>query len=272
MGIVYHRNLKTSLIKTDFQPNLLFVILYYMEFKVTIEKFEGPLDLMLHLIKENKLDLFDLDLNILATQYIAYIHQMQNMHLEVASEYLSELASLIEYKSRKLLPREKVEVDEEYEEDQREKLVQRLVEYQKFKEVSQSMRIEYENRLKHFSRPQASMVDYWSIPKENDELINQSPYELTKAMNRVIQRMILLQPYETKVTIKELSVEERVEMLQERLKDSTSAISFEKLCDDCVSLHMVVVTFLAILDLIHKKWLNYSIDENENIYVMRGVE
>ena len=104
-----------------------------MKFHVSIEQFDGPLDLMLHLVKENKLDLFDLDMDVLASQYIDFIHEMQTLHLEVASEYLEELASLIEYKSRKLLPREKVEVEEEYEEDHREQLVQRLLEYQQYK-------------------------------------------------------------------------------------------------------------------------------------------
>ena len=111
-----------------------------MDFLITLDQFEGPLDLMLHLIKENKLDLFDLDMNVLATQYIDYIHAMQNMHLEVASEYLSELASLIAYKSKKLLPRENVEVEEEYEEDQRDQLVARLLEYQRYKEVSLALK------------------------------------------------------------------------------------------------------------------------------------
>ena len=84
-----------------------------MEFKVTIDQFEGPLDLMLHLIKENKLDLFDLDMNVLASQYIDYIQKMEEIHLEIASEYLEELASLVEYKSRKLLPRNDVEVTQD---------------------------------------------------------------------------------------------------------------------------------------------------------------
>ena len=106
-----------------------------MEFQISIDQFEGPLDLMLHLIKTNKLDLMDLDMNTLATQYIAYIAQMKQLQLEIASEYLSELASLIEYKSRKLLPRSEVAIEEEYEEDQREKLVSRLIEYQKYKDV-----------------------------------------------------------------------------------------------------------------------------------------
>ena len=243
-----------------------------MKFTVTIDQFEGPLDLMLHLIKENKLDLFDLDMNVLTTQYIEFIHQMKDLHLEIASEYLSELASLIEYKSKKLLPREEVQVEEDYEEDQRTKLVARLVEYQKYKEISEKLRIDYENRQKHFTRPVSPLVEQWSIPIESDTLENQSPYELLKAMNRVLQRMILLKPYETKVTIKELSVEERLEQIKERLKDSNDMILFETLCDDCSSLHMVIVTFLSILDLIHQKWLDFAIDSEDHIYVKRGIE
>lgn len=243
-----------------------------MKFTVTIDQFEGPLDLMLHLIKENKLDLFDLDMNVLTTQYIEFIHQMKDLHLEIASEYLSELASLIEYKSKKLLPREEVQVEEEYEEDQRTKLVARLVEYQKYKEISEKLRIDYENRQKHFTRPVSPLVEQWSIPIESDTLENQSPYELLKAMNRVLQRMILLKPYETKVTIKELSVEERLEQIKERLKDSNDMILFETLCDDCSSLHMVIVTFLSILDLIHQKWLDFTIDSEDHIYVKRGIK
>lgn len=243
-----------------------------MKFTVTIDQFEGPLDLMLHLIKENKLDLFDLDMNVLTTQYIEFIHQMKDLHLEIASEYLSELASLIEYKSKKLLPREEVQVEEEYEEDQRTKLVARLVEYQKYKEISEKLRIDYENRQKHFTRPVSPLVEQWSIPIESDTLENQSPYELLKAMNRVLQRMILLKPYETKVTIKELSVEERLEQIKERLKNSNDTISFETLCHDCSSMHMVIVTFLSILDLIHQKWLDFTIDSEDHIYVKRGIE
>ncbi len=242
-----------------------------MEFKVTIDQFEGPLDLMLHLIKENKLDLFDLDMLVLANQYIDFIHQMKNLHLEVASEYLSELAALLEYKSRKLLPREEVVVEEEYEEEQqRQRLVERLLEYQRYKEVSASLKDSFEQRQMHFTRPAASLIESWSKPIELDHLKTQSPYELVKAMQRVMHRMILLQPYETKVTIKELSVEERLEQIQSFLKHTDRPIEFEELCQDCVNLHMVVVTFLAILDLIHQKMLDFTMDEEDHIYVKKG--
>ena len=98
-----------------------------MSFVVTIDKFDGPLDLMIHLIKEKDLDIFDLDISQLADQYIDYIHQMQQMRLDVASEYLSELAGLIEYKSKKLLPAQESELIDDYEE-QKMDLVQRLIE------------------------------------------------------------------------------------------------------------------------------------------------
>ena len=83
-----------------------------MDFKVNIDQFDGPLDLMLHLIKEGELDLFSLDIVKLTDQYLAYIHAMQQLHLDIASEYMVELATLIEYKSKKLLPNDKEELED----------------------------------------------------------------------------------------------------------------------------------------------------------------
>ena len=103
-----------------------------MSFLANIEQFEGPLDLMLHLIKEQELDIFDLDLDILTKQYLLYIEEMENLELEVESEYLVELATLVEYKSKKLLPKDESKIEDEYEEDPKERLFRRLLEYQKY--------------------------------------------------------------------------------------------------------------------------------------------
>ena len=241
-----------------------------MEFKVTIDQFEGPLDLMLHLIKENKLDLFDLDMNVLASQYIDYIQKMEEIHLEIASEYLEELASLVEYKSRKLLPRNDVEVTQDYEEDQRDKLVNRLLEYQRYKEASEFLKEEFDKRQKLYTRPQASIVSSWQSQPVLDSLEKQSPYDLLKAMNRVVSRMAILKPYQIKVTIKELSVEQRVEQVKQILEKQTDKISFEQLCLDCSNLHMVIVTFLSLLDLIHQRIITFTVDEKETIWVYKG--
>ena len=167
------------------------------------------------------------------------------------------------------MPRETVEVIEEYEEDQRDQLVARLLEYQRYKEVSLALKDGYDQRQLHFSRPVSSLVEEWKIPVESDTLENQSPYDLMKAMRHCIVRMELLQPYETKVTIKELSLEERAIQIKERMKHINGSISFKDLCSDCTNLHMVIVTFLSILDLIHEKWMTYSIDETQMIWVAR---
>lgn len=254
---------------------LKFVIIQlgdFMKFEVSIEQFDGPLDLMLHLVKENKLDLFDLDMDVLASQYITFIHDMQTLHLEVASEYLEELASLIEYKSKKLLPREEVEVKEEYEEDQRDRLVARLIEYQQYKEISNYFKDSFSQRQKHFTRPSSSLIEGWKKSNDSAPLKEQSAYYLMKAMHRVLKRQALLNPYETKMTIKELSTEERVEQIKLKFNGLTSKMTFEECCHDCIDLHMVIVTFLGILDLIHQKWLSFTIDENEEIWIWKGVE
>ena len=224
-----------------------------MDFLITLDQFEGPLDLMLHLIKENKLDLFDLDMNVLATQYIEYIHTMQNMHLEVASEYLSELASLIAYKSKKLLPRETVEVIEEYEEDQRDQLVARLLEYQRYKEVSLALKDGYDQRQLHFSRPVSSLVEEWKIPVESDTLENQSPYDLMKAMQKMYQRKMLSRPLDTHISKKDISIEQRSDQIRNYFKVRVNKrVKLDELFDRG-DRYYFIVTFLSILVLANDK-------------------
>ena len=240
-----------------------------MAFTITIDQFEGPLDLMLHLIKDNKLDLFDLDMNLLTEQYLHYLNAMESMHLEVASEYLSELAGLIEYKSKKLLPREKVVIEEEYEEDQRERLVKRLLEYQRFKEVSATFEKSYEQRQRMMEKPMSEITQKWIHTTMEGDLQG-NPYDLIKAMNKVIRRAALAHPYETKMTVKELSLDERVVQIKQRLRDWVGKMSFEELCSDCSDLHMVIVTFLSVLDLIKHKEIMFHIDDDDIIWIIRG--
>lgn len=238
-----------------------------MAFKIKIDQFEGPLDLMLHLIKENKLDLFDLDMNILCEQYLNYLNAMESMHLEVASEFLSELAGLIEYKSKKMLPKEKVEISEEYEEDQRDKLVRRLIEYQRFKDISMEFSKKYEERQRQMSKPISAKTNEWM--NTNDDVFEGNPYDLIKAMNRLIRRKSLETMQETTMQIYEMSTEERLEQIKQRFSMLNGKIDFEFLCEDCTSIHMVIVSFLAILDMIRSGDLNFYIEE-DRIWLMRG--
>ncbi|MCI5773110.1 MAG: segregation/condensation protein A [Erysipelotrichaceae bacterium] len=240
-----------------------------MDFKITIEQFEGPLDLMLHLIKENKLDLFDLDISVLSDQYLAYLAQMQQLHLEVASEYLLELATLIEYKSKKLLPKDESKLEEEYEEDPKERLVARLLEYQQYKEVSKQLEQMYLLRQQSYSKPISLEVENW-IQQPSDMKFEGSPYDLVKAMNKVLRRLHLSKPLETKFTRKELSMEDRSLQIKARLASLPQVFTFETLIDDCEDQMSVIVTFLAVLDLARQHLLTFTVDEQETIYFSRG--
>ncbi|MDY3092174.1 MAG: segregation/condensation protein A [Erysipelotrichaceae bacterium] len=239
-----------------------------MSFLANIEQFEGPLDLMLHLIKEQELDIFDLDLDILTKQYLLYIEEMENLELEVESEYLVELATLVEYKSKKLLPKDESKIEDEYEEDPKERLVRRLLEYQKYKEVSKTLYDAYSDRSFQLSKPISDGEEF--KVQESNSPYDGNPNDLLKAMSRVIRRLELSKPIETKYTSKELSVDDRILAIKARLKDLDDTFSFEKLVDDCKEVHEVIVTFLAVLDLAKNHILFFSTDDNDNIWFTRG--
>ena len=239
-------------------------------FTVNITQFEGPLDLMLHLIKEKKLDLFDLNLDILADQYISYINSMEQMHLEIASEYLSELAGLIEYKSKKLLPRDTSELEDTYEEDTKDQLVRRLLEYQRYKEVSEQFSVLAQERMLHYDKPQAEITYQWmKETKEQFQDVNGNPVDLIKAMNHCIRRYKIMQPLQMKVAKKELSVEERTIQIKAKVLELPNVFDMMDLCVD-EDLHVVIVTFLSVLDLLRQGYFDCEVIDDV-IWLKRGV-
>ncbi|MFI3284981.1 MAG: segregation/condensation protein A [Erysipelotrichaceae bacterium] len=241
-----------------------------MSFTVNTTHFEGPLDLMLHLIKEQELDLFDLDINILTDQYLKYLNAMENLHLEVESEYLVELATLIEYKSKKLLPKQEVILDSEYEEDPSQLLAQRLIMYQKFKDVAGELEASYHARQQQVSKPMSILVDDLANEQQEFQAISGSPYDLMKAMNKVLRRLQLSKPVEVKFAQKEISVDDRITQIKARLIDLPKTFSFDQLIEDCENVHVAIVTFLSILELAKRHFLYFSVDEKETIWFTRG--
>ncbi len=239
-----------------------------MGFEVETLKFEGPLDLMLHLIHEQQLDIFDLDMSVLTQQYINYLHAMEELHLEIESEYLVELATLIEYKSKKLLPKKEDEEEEDLE-DPKDKLVRRLLEYQKYKEVSRTLYDSFIERQDQLSKP-VSFDEVVRLSSEKDQKIEGDPYDLLKAMNKVLRRLQLSRPLDIKFTQKELSPEDRILQIKARLKDLPETFSFETLIEDCDNIHEYVITFIAILDMAKDHYLTFTVDENDNIWFSRG--
>ncbi len=239
-----------------------------MAFKVQLDEFNGPLDLMLYLIKENKLDLFDLNISELADQYIAYIDQAKEQKLEIASEYLSELAGLIEFKSRRLLPRDRSELDaKDYEEDE-QNLVYRLLEYKRFKEVSARLEKRYELRIQELDRPLDKPL-FKSIEEDLEKEIEyeENIYDLIDAMEKVIERYHLAHPQDRTIQQKELSVEDVIFDVRKFFFDGEKH-SMEEVLMASPSFQHLIVRFLAILDLLRMQELKML--KSEEGIILKG--
>lgn len=228
-----------------------------MEYKVTINDFEGPMDLLLHLVKENNIDIIELNVEEIAEQYLKYIEEAEELNLDIASEYLTLAAELIEIKSMSLLPK-KVVVEDDYEEDPRENLIARLIEYQKYKEVTKDLK-ELEEQRKHFySKSPSNLKEF----KENGEM-NYGDLTMDLLMNafqKFLDRKEEEKPLNTKITKKEYSVSARSREIKDVLK-KRKKVEFEELFE-IVTKDYVVVTFLSILSMAKKGEL--IITQNDN--------
>lgn len=228
-----------------------------MEYKVTINDFEGPMDLLLHLVKENSIDIIELNVEEITEQYLKYIEEAEELNLDIASEYLTLAAELIEIKSMSLLPK-KVVVEDDYEEDPRENLIARLIEYQKYKEVTKDLK-ELEEQRKHFySKSPSNLKEF----KENEE-INYGDLTMDLLMNafqKFLDRKEEEKPLNTKITKKEYSVSARSREIKDVLK-KRKKVEFEELFE-IVTKDYVVVTFLSILSMAKKGEL--IITQNDN--------
>ncbi len=239
-----------------------------MNYKFTIDKFQGPLDLLLHLIKEADIDIFDINIAQITEQYLNYIKSMENLNLNIDSEYLVMAAELIEMKSRILLPHEEVVENDENEEDPRESLINRLIEYKKYKEVSQTFQeMEYE-RKQSFSKLPSELDEF----KTNDLSINEdiTLNDLIEAFKKFQEKKYFNKPLNTVVTRKEYSIHKRNKEILNILKNKKN-INFEELFE-IKSKDYVVVTFLSILDLAKKGKLKIKQNNNLDTIVLEARE
>ena len=231
-----------------------------------IGDFEGPLDLLLHLIKKSKMEIFDIEISEITQMYLNYIEQMTDMNLDIASEYLVMAAELIEMKSRKLVPNKKDEEDDTIEENPEEELKRRLVEYKKYKESTLVFRNLEENRANYYTKAPESLKQYSSEKLENDGSVG--IFDLLDAFQKLLERQEYNKPKNTKITRKELSVKERVAKIRDILKVHKK-LNFIELFDD-FSKPYVVVTFLSVLEMAKNREINIKQDNNfSDIYLER---
>ena len=228
-----------------------------VEFK--INDFEGPLDLLLHLIKESKMDIMNIEIESITEQYMNYLDSQEKMNLEIASEYLVLASELIEIKSKMLLPREQTEVSsDEYEEDPREELVKRLLEYQTYKEITKVLHEKEEERSNYYTKSPENYSNYSDgeveikVDYEIDDLIN--------ALKSYLARKKDNKPLNTKVTVNEISVSSRRHDIRNILKEKKKINFFELF--PIVSKEYIVATFLAVLEMAKSKELIIKQEEN----------
>ena len=236
-----------------------------MTFQVKLEMFEGPLDLLLHLIREHQVDILDIPIAKITDEYLRYLTLMQELDLDVAGEFLLMAATLIHIKSKLLLPPEEMPEGEEVEEeDPRAELVNRLLEYKKFKEAAQTLGVlEVEQLLVHRRGAPAMELTV-------EGPLQVSMFELLRAFRDVLRRAEVPTPIE--ITPEELSVGQRIVVLLDRLA-AESPLEFTSLFTETNRRVEIIVTFLALLELLRRRLATVRQAEPTGpIMIYRGVE
>ena len=217
-----------------------------MEYTFTLPSFDGPLDLLLHLIKQSNINICDISIEEITKQYLEYIEKMEDMNLDIASEYLVMAAELIEMKARILLPKEETE---EEEEDPREELINRLLEYQSYKESTSTFKELEAFRKEVYTKEPSNLLEF----KEENEKIDYgiSLDDLLKAFEKFLQSKEFQKPLNTKIATKEYSIGKRCVQIRDILRKKKQ-ITFQDLFD-IPTKEYLVVTFLAILSMVKKQ-------------------
>lgn len=234
-------------------------------FEIRLEAFEGPLDLLLHLVDKNKVDIYDIPIVTITDQYIAYVDRMENRDMDVMSEFLLMAATLLAIKSKMLLP--VIRGKEEEYEDPRMELIERLVEYKAYKEMARELRDMQVDAAQNVYRAKSLPEEVLSYeePVEIEKLIGDLTLgRLNAVFKEVLKRQSLRRdPVRSafgEIKKEELTVEERVEEIL-RFAESHKRFTFISLFEDVRTRMMVIVTFLALLELMKDGRL-YIVQEN----------
>ncbi len=220
-----------------------------LEFK--IGQFEGALDLLLHLIKENKMNIFDIEIEKITEQYLDYLKQMEEMNLEITSTYLVMASELLYIKSKMLLPQVKREEDQEEDDDPRTELVNRLLEYQAYKDVTETLREKETLRKEIYTKVPEDVQEY--LDQDIKINTNVDLDSLVEAFKKFLARQAEVKPLKTKITEKEITVSDRKKRIRSIL-GNRKKVSFFEFFED-YSKEYVVATFLAILEMAKEKEL-----------------
>ena len=232
---------------------------------VEVNNFNGPLDLLLHLIRSNKMDIYDIDIELITKEYIDYINNNKNLTIDACSEYLVMASELIHLKSKLLLHRDDEDNDDEYEINTEDELRERLLEYQKIKDMAGDFRVLEEKRSYVYTKLPSNLSEFRNETKLSTNI---TLNDLLNAFEEFLKRQKLQEPKTTTVTKKEISLESRCIMIRSIIKER-GKINFLDLFDD-ISKPYVIVTFLSILDLSKKREIVITQDKNFGDIYLEG--
>lgn len=193
-----------------------------MNYQFKINDFEGPLDLLLHLIKENKMDITTINTSVIIDEYLKFIHEMKDLNIDVASEYLVMASELVHLKS-KIILNIPLEDEEEFEINTEEDLKKKLIEYQKYKDISNDFRVLEFKRSEVYTKLPENILEYKEKDLDMKNILNID--DLLNAFQKFLERHEYQKPLNTKITRKEYSVEERIANIRVILK-AKKQISF----------------------------------------------
>ncbi|ENQ3104459.1 condensin subunit ScpA [Bacillus sp. 491mf] len=242
-----------------------------MQYNFKVEAFEGPLDLLLHLINRYEIDIYNIPVAEITEQYLSYIHAMKELQLDVASEYLVMAATLLQIKSKMLLPKYEEDVEdssEEFMEDPRQELMERLIEYKKYKQVATQLKEKEQERAQLYTRPP---LDYMMFQKEEAEKlpIDVTLYDMLAAFQKLMRRKKIQRPVTATVTRQEIPIEQRMDDVLKQLELAGGRQSFYDLFVDD-DRDVIVVTFLAILELMKHQKIAIEQEQNfDEIFLMK---
>lgn len=214
---------------------------------IKISEFEGPLDLLLHLIRQNKMDIYDIPIAAITQQYLDYLHSMRALKLDIAGDYLVMAATLMTIKSRYLLPQpEPADETEGDDEDPRDSLVAELLAYKVYQEAAGELRVKEQARHQHFTREAMLVPADLSAPKLTAGI---TVADLQAAFKQLVEKRRRAKPLTKTVVAESINIDERMDQITDRLATTSTGVDFADLFTVSASDEMLVTTFMAVLEL-----------------------
>lgn len=229
-------------------------------FNFNINEFSGPLDLLLHLVKESKMDIYEVPIEQITNQYIEFIHEMENLNIDIASEYLVLASELICLKSKRLLNIKDQEDDAdqlEFKIGSEEELRKRLIEYERYKEITENFKELEEKRSEVLTKIPSSLDEYRKDVKLNTDITLD---DLMNAFNNFLERQKYMKPLSTRITRREYSVGKRTHEIREILSKHHRVDFFDLFTE--ISKPFIVVTLLSVLEMTKNNEINLRQDKN----------